>query len=88
MWTFHGKQREFLVDMYGAALTGRLSVMLCNPGRCPGLVGIALSARFVGSKNDEGKERRGWNYLFYCFITSYSTFLVLETAAGGKAIVE
>ena len=72
----------------GAALTGRFIVMLCNPGCCPGLVGIALSARFVGSKNDEGKARRGWNYLFYCFIISYSTFLVLATAAGGKAIVE
>ena len=66
----------------GAALTGRFHVMSCNPGRCPGLVGVAPSARFVGSKNDEGKERRGWNYLFYCFITSYSTFLVLDTAAG------
>ena len=52
----------------GAALIGRLSVMPCNPGCCPGLVGIALSARFVGSKNDEGKERRGWKITYFIFL--------------------
>ena len=73
MWTFHGNQREFLVDMYGAALTGRSPSNRGTTGRCPGLIGVALSARFVGSKNDEGKVRCGWNYLFYYLIARSSS---------------
>ncbi len=41
----------------GAALTGRFRVMSCNPGRCPGLVGVAPSARFVGPNDDDGQGR-------------------------------
>ena len=43
--TKKGEDILLIITMYGAALTGRLSVMLCYPGRCPGLVGVALSAR-------------------------------------------
>lgn len=59
----------------GAALTGRFPVMSCNPGRCPGLVGVAPSARFVGPNDDDGQGR-----MYKIF--SYSADFVLDTAAG------
>ena len=54
-------------------LQGELCLITWTTGRCPGLIGVAPSARFVGSKNDEGKVRCGWNYLFYYLIARSSS---------------